>query len=85
MFARREIRRADAASSLECRRSCGVRPDRGGADGDSRELPIVFPVHPRTRQRMAAYGLAMPAGVMMTEPLGYIDFLSLTLERAASS
>jgi UDP-N-acetylglucosamine 2-epimerase (non-hydrolysing) len=44
----------------------------------SKELPIVFPVHPRTSQRIAAYGLTMPAGVIMTEPLGYIDFLSLT-------
>lgn len=40
------------------------------------ELPVVFPVHPRTRQRLAT--LAAPAsGVLMTEPLGYLDFLRL--------
>jgi UDP-N-acetylglucosamine 2-epimerase (non-hydrolysing) len=42
-------------------------------------LPVVFPVHPRTRQRMQAFGLdAALKGVLLTEPLGYIDFLSLT-------
>lgn len=42
------------------------------------ELPVVFPVHPRTRQRLESFGVAMPAGMILTEPLGYIDFLSLT-------
>jgi UDP-N-acetylglucosamine 2-epimerase (non-hydrolysing) len=42
--------------------------------------PIVFPVHPRTRARLAA-GAALErladAGVRCTEPVGYVDFLSL--------
>ena len=42
------------------------------------ELPIVFPVHPRTRQRLESFGVAMPPGLVLTEPLGYIDFLSLS-------
>jgi UDP-N-acetylglucosamine 2-epimerase (non-hydrolysing) len=42
------------------------------------ELPIVFPVHPRTRQRLESFGVDMPRGMILTEPLGYIDFLSLT-------
>jgi UDP-N-acetylglucosamine 2-epimerase (non-hydrolysing) len=42
-------------------------------------LPVVFPVHPRTRQRMCQFGLDTALGnVILTEPLGYIDFLSLT-------
>jgi UDP-N-acetylglucosamine 2-epimerase (non-hydrolysing) len=42
-------------------------------------LPVVFPVHPRTRQRMREFGLDTALGnVRLTEPLGYIDFLSLT-------
>jgi UDP-N-acetylglucosamine 2-epimerase (non-hydrolysing) len=43
-------------------------------------LPVVFPVHPRTRQRMHEFGFdkAWPERVLLTEPLGYIDFLSLT-------
>jgi UDP-N-acetylglucosamine 2-epimerase len=41
-------------------------------------LPTVFPVHPRTRARLEAAGL-MPrlAGVRVTPPLGYLDFLTL--------
>ncbi|MDP1571599.1 MAG: UDP-N-acetylglucosamine 2-epimerase (non-hydrolyzing) [Vicinamibacterales bacterium] len=45
----------------------------------ARDLPIVFPVHPRTRARMAEFGIDTGAGgFVLTEPLGYIDFLSLT-------
>jgi UDP-N-acetylglucosamine 2-epimerase (non-hydrolysing) len=48
----------------------------------SRRLPIVFPVHPRTRKMMAEGGLAplleaAPA-LKLVEPLGYLDFLCLT-------
>jgi UDP-GlcNAc3NAcA epimerase len=43
--------------------------------------PIVFPVHPRTRQRLHAAGLweelAGRAGVHLTEPLGYAEFTAL--------
>jgi UDP-N-acetylglucosamine 2-epimerase (non-hydrolysing) len=43
------------------------------------QMPVVFPVHPRTRNRLAEFGLASALdGVILTEPLGYIDFLSLT-------
>jgi UDP-N-acetylglucosamine 2-epimerase (non-hydrolysing) len=45
----------------------------------ARELPIVFPVHPRTRERVREFGLERYfEGVTLTEPLGYIDFLALT-------
>jgi UDP-N-acetylglucosamine 2-epimerase (non-hydrolysing) len=45
----------------------------------ARDLPIVFPVHPRTRARLAEFGMdASLDGIVLTEPLGYIDFLSLT-------
>jgi UDP-N-acetylglucosamine 2-epimerase (non-hydrolysing) len=44
-----------------------------------RELPIVFPVHPRTRARLSSLGFDLNgSGLVLTEPLGYIDFLSLT-------
>lgn len=43
--------------------------------------PIVFPVHPRTRRRLDDHGLwrKLAAGgqVITTDPLGYIDFMSL--------
>jgi UDP-N-acetylglucosamine 2-epimerase (non-hydrolysing) len=45
----------------------------------AKRMPVVFPVHPRTRQRMNDFGLDdQPASVILTDPLGYIDFLSLS-------
>ena len=42
-------------------------------------MPVVFPVHPRTRQRIREFGVdGQFGGVILTDPLGYIDFLSLT-------
>jgi UDP-N-acetylglucosamine 2-epimerase (non-hydrolysing) len=42
----------------------------------SREIPVLFPVHPRTRQRLA--GQDDTGGQLrMVEPLGYLDFLAL--------
>jgi len=46
-----------------------------------RELPVVFPAHPRTLKNIAALGLqsridAM-TGLRLMEPLGYLDFLKL--------
>ncbi|HEX5083714.1 MAG TPA: UDP-N-acetylglucosamine 2-epimerase (non-hydrolyzing), partial [Blastocatellia bacterium] len=43
----------------------------------ARELPVIFPAHPRTRARMREFGLAAPAGVRVIDPLGYLDFLQL--------
>jgi len=44
-------------------------------------MPVIFPVHPRTRARIDAFGLGelfSPArGIRLTEPLGYLDFLNL--------
>ncbi|HPU72842.1 MAG TPA: UDP-N-acetylglucosamine 2-epimerase (non-hydrolyzing), partial [Bryobacteraceae bacterium] len=42
----------------------------------ARNLPVVFPVHPRTRARMASAGVA-PDGLILTDPMGYLDFLRL--------
>ena len=44
----------------------------------SRQVSVIFPVHPRTRQRIAGLAVALPAdGLILTEPLGYLDFLAL--------
>jgi UDP-N-acetylglucosamine 2-epimerase (non-hydrolysing) len=42
------------------------------------QLPVVFPIHPRTRSRLPAGFEA--AGLKLVEPLGYLDFLALTAE-----
>jgi UDP-N-acetylglucosamine 2-epimerase (non-hydrolysing) len=50
-----------------------------GVRAIAEQLPVVFPVHPRTKGRLQEFGLASALdGVFLTEPLGYIDFLSLT-------
>lgn len=47
----------------------------------ARRVPIIFPVHPRTRKTIAELGLseavAKAAGLRMIQPLGYLDFLGL--------
>jgi UDP-N-acetylglucosamine 2-epimerase (non-hydrolysing) len=47
----------------------------------SDSLPIVFPVHPRTRKTLAEFGLSERLGSLnnlrLIEPLGYLDFLNL--------
>ena len=55
-------------------------------DEIARRLPLVFPVHPRTRSKLielAASGRALdPARWRVTDPLGYLDFLKLTAHAA---
>jgi UDP-N-acetylglucosamine 2-epimerase (non-hydrolysing) len=46
------------------------------------EMPVVFPVHPRTKKMMEAVEADHP-GLLLSEPLGYIDFLSLLADSAA--
>jgi UDP-N-acetylglucosamine 2-epimerase (non-hydrolysing) len=45
-------------------------------------MPVVFPVHPRTRAAIDAHGLPVPAGLHLLEPLGYLDFLGLVADAA---
>ena len=37
-------------------------------------MNVLFPVHPRTRARMEAFGLSWPDNVVACEPMGYLDF-----------
>jgi UDP-N-acetylglucosamine 2-epimerase (non-hydrolysing) len=46
------------------------------------EMPVVFPVHPRTRKMMEGAGAEAP-GLLLSEPLGYLDFLSLLADAGA--
>ena len=67
-----------------------------GLEEAAKELPIIFPAHPRTQKRITEFGLEHrldwrqmqhkdggissmdgAAGVHVTEPLGYLDFLWL--------
>lgn len=42
----------------------------------AKRLPVVFPVHPRTRPKLEAHAAALE-NVRLTDPLGYLDFLQL--------
>jgi UDP-N-acetylglucosamine 2-epimerase (non-hydrolysing) len=46
----------------------------------ARELPVVFPVHPRTRARLGGDPrlAAAAAPLRLVDPQGYLEFLSLT-------
>jgi UDP-N-acetylglucosamine 2-epimerase (non-hydrolysing) len=41
----------------------------------AKELPLVFPVHPRARAAIDAMDL--PAGLRLIDPAGYLDFIAL--------
>jgi UDP-N-acetylglucosamine 2-epimerase (non-hydrolysing) len=43
----------------------------------ARDLTVVFPVHPRTRARLAGTGIEAGPGVRLLDPIGYLDFLCL--------
>jgi UDP-N-acetylglucosamine 2-epimerase (non-hydrolysing) len=47
----------------------------------SDRLPVVLPLHPRTRSRWSSFGLLQRlerrANLIVTEPLGYLEFLAL--------
>lgn len=57
----------------------------------SRDIPILFPIHPRTLKMIQKFGFEhyiksvagnhemLGAGIWVTEPLGYLDFLNLNM------
>jgi UDP-N-acetylglucosamine 2-epimerase (non-hydrolysing) len=51
-----------------------------GLAGLARRVPVIFPLHPRTRERLKPMGDAhrlLAAGVLCGPPLAYLDFVSL--------
>jgi UDP-N-acetylglucosamine 2-epimerase (non-hydrolysing) len=54
-----------------------------GLEAVSHEIPVVFPVHPRTTRQLDRLGLRPDApNLHLLEPLGYIDFMALTAHAA---
>lgn len=41
------------------------------------DLPLIFPIHPRTEKRIKEFGLKIPDGIKSIEPLGFLEFLQL--------
>jgi UDP-N-acetylglucosamine 2-epimerase (non-hydrolysing) len=56
---------------MECLRTISLR------------IPLIFPLHPRTRKNLEQFGLFVPGrnvGILYTKPLGYLEFLNLLLD-----
>lgn len=49
------------------------------------DVPVVFPIHPRTRAHIAAIlgNAAPPTGLHLLDPQGYLDFMALLLNATA--
>lgn len=47
----------------------------------SRELPVLFPMHPRTQKALSGFDFG--PGVQLLDPLGYVQFLSLEADARA--
>lgn len=45
-------------------------------------MPVIYPIHPRTKRRIEEFGLEVPTGVALVEPLGFLDFLHLEAHAA---
>lgn len=60
-----------------------LREILGGLRDLAERMPVVFPIHPRTRQRVAEFGLgALLDGVRLENPLPYLDTVGL-VERSS--
>jgi UDP-N-acetylglucosamine 2-epimerase (non-hydrolysing) len=49
----------------------------GAIEQVAHELPVIFPVHPRTHQRLKDVGRGEHPGLRLIAPVGYLDFLCL--------
>ena len=54
----------------------------GAIDAIAADVPVIFPVHPRTQQRLAQAGIRLRPELRLIPPVGYLDFLCL-LSKAA--
>jgi len=50
----------------------------------SQTLPVIWPIHPRTRRQMRAFGLVEGpgAGLRLIDPVGYLDMVMLEQQAA---
>src|SRR6185503_2923500 len=60
----------------------GLREIVSALNEVSDELPVIFPVHPRTRARIAEFCVAVGESLRLMEPIGYVDFLALQAHAA---
>lgn len=41
------------------------------------QCPVVFPLHPRTKERIRQHGISVDPSLRLIEPVGYLEFLAL--------
>ena len=49
----------------------------------AKRMPVLFPVHPRTRAALGSGAASLPPGLQIVDPVGYLDFLSLEADAGA--
>ncbi len=58
----------------------------GALEEICKKMPVVFPIHPRSRKNLSAMGLQERAegiaNLLLVEPLGYLDFLKIMADAA---
>lgn len=63
-----------------------LRGTMKGLETIAREMPVVFPAHPRTKAKLVAMGLESgyhdDSDLRIVEPLGYLDFMRLMTDAA---
>ncbi len=65
------LHRASNVDSME-----SLLPVVRALESASKKIPLIFPVHPRTRKKLSDAG-ARIGGIRYLEPLGYLEFLCL--------
>lgn len=40
-------------------------------------LPVVYPIHPRTKKMIERFNLDIPVGINLIDPVGFLEFLQL--------
>ena len=54
-----------------------LRQLMGAVENVASQIPVIFPAHPRTQQKMQQAGLQNHGGIRIVPPLGYLDFVCL--------
>jgi UDP-GlcNAc3NAcA epimerase len=49
----------------------------------SRDTPVILPVHPRTRKKLAAFDIVPHSSLHVVDPVGYLDMVMLEKNAAA--
>lgn len=54
-----------------------IRAIVAAANEVAKEIPVVFPAHPRTKKRMESLSLPVSPDIRMIPPVGYLEMLAL--------